>query len=121
MSELKGYKLSGLILDGLALSVILVLLRLVWMYPGAYVANLIRRKVLGQKVAMPGPKHIFVGGWTGMRGVVALAAAISLPEVLNSDAAFPQRDMIIFLTFAVIIGTLVGHGLTLRPLILGLG
>jgi len=121
ISELKGYKLSGLILDGLALSVILILLRLIWMYPGAYIANLIRRKVLGQKVAMPGPKHIFVVGWTGMRGVVALAAAISLPEVLNSDAAFPQRNMIIFLTFAVIIVTLVGQGLTLPPLIRALG
>ncbi len=121
ISELKGYKLSGLILDGLALSVILILLRLIWMYPGAYIANLIRRKVLGQKVAMPGPKQIFVVGWTGMRGVVALAAAISLPEVLNNGATFPQRDMIIFLTFAVIIVTLVGQGLTLPPMIRALG
>jgi CPA1 family monovalent cation:H+ antiporter len=121
ISELKGYKLSGLIVDGLALSVILILLRLIWMYPGTYIANLIRRKVLGQNVAMPGPKQIFVVGWTGMRGVVALAAAISLPEVLNSGAAFPQRNMIIFLTFAVIIVTLVGQGLTLPPLIRALG
>ena len=108
-------------MDGLALSVILILLRLMWMYPGAYTANLIRRKVLGHKIGMPGPRQIFVVGWTGMRGVVALAAAISLPEVLNSGAAFPQRDMIIFLTFAVIIVTLVGQGLTLPPLIRALG
>ena len=121
ISELKDYKLSSLVLDGLALSVILILLRLIWMYPGAYIANLIRRKVLGQKVAMPGPKQIFVVGWTGMRGVVALAAAISLPEVLDSGAAFPQRNMIIFLTFAVIIVTLVGQGLTLPPLIRAVG
>jgi CPA1 family monovalent cation:H+ antiporter len=121
ISELNGYKLSGLIVDGLALSVILILLRLIWMYPGTYIANLIRRKVLGQKVVMPAPKQIFVVGWTGMRGVVALAAAISLPEVLDSGAAFPQRNMIIFLTFAVIIVTLVGQGLTLPPLIRVLG
>ena len=58
-----------------------------------------------------------------MRGVVALAAAISLPELLDNGAAFPQRNMIIFLTFAVIIVTLVGQGLTLPWLIrvLGLG
>jgi CPA1 family monovalent cation:H+ antiporter len=121
ISELKGYRLSGLIWDGLALSVILILLRLIWMYPGTYIANLIRRNILGQKVTMPGPKQIFVVGWTGMRGVVALAAAISLPEALNNGAAFPQRDMIIFLTFAVIIVTLVGQGLTLPPLIRALG
>src|SRR5579871_5916392 len=121
IAELKEYRLSGLILDGLVLSVILILLRLIWMYPGAYVANLIRRKVLGQTVAMPKPRQIFVVGWTGMRGVVSLAAAISLPELLNNGEAFPQRDMIIFLTFAVIIVTLVGQGLTLPPLIRALG
>src|SRR5579859_6091973 len=121
IGELKGYKMSGLILDGLALSVILILLRLIWMYPGTYIANLIRRKLLGQKAGMPGSKQIFVMGWTGMRGVVALAAAISIPEVLDSGAAFPQRNMIIFLTFAVIIVTLVGQGLTLPPLIRALG
>ena len=121
IGELKSYKMSGLILNGLALSVILILLRLIWMYPGAYIANLIRRKVLGHKVEMPKPRQIFIVGWTGMRGVVALAAAISLPETLESGAAFPQRNMIIFLTFAVIIVTLVGQGLTLPPLIRALG
>lgn len=119
--ELKSYKMSSLILDGLALSVILILLRLTWMYPGAFIANLIRRKVLKQKVEMPKLRQIFVVGWTGMRGVVALAAAISLPEVVNNGEAFPQRDLIIFLTFAVIIVTLVGQGLTLPPLIRALG
>jgi monovalent cation/hydrogen antiporter len=121
IGELKSYRMSSLILNGLALSVILILLRLIWMYPGAYIANLIRRKVLGQKVGMPPPRHIFIAGWTGMRGVVALAAAISLPETLENGAAFPQRNMIIFLTFAVIIVTLVGQGLTLPPLIRALG
>ncbi len=121
IGELTEYKLSTLVFYGLALSVILILLRLIWMYPGAFVANIIRRKVLKHNVPMPAPRQIFVVGWTGMRGVVALAAAISLPEVLNSGAAFPQRDMIIFLTFAVIIVTLVGQGLTLPPLIRALG
>jgi CPA1 family monovalent cation:H+ antiporter len=121
VGELKGYKMSGLILDGLALSIILIVLRLVWMYPGAYIGTMIRKKVLGQKIEMPKPKQIFVVGWTGMRGVVALAAAISLPEILENGDAFPQRNMIIFLTFAVIIVTLVGQGLTLPPLIRALG
>lgn len=121
ISDLKDYKLSTLVFYGLALSAILILLRLIWMYPGTFIANRIRRKLLKQNAPMPAPRQIFVVGWTGMRGVVALAAAISLPEVLNNGTEFPQRDMIIFLTFAVIIVTLVGQGLTLPPLIRALG
>ena len=121
ISELRDHKMSRLLMDGLSLSVILILLRLIWMYPGAFIANRIRTKVLGHKIEMPKLPQIFVAGWTGMRGVVALAAAISLPETLNNGAEFPQRNMIIFLTFAVIIVTLVGQGLTLPPLIRAVG
>jgi CPA1 family monovalent cation:H+ antiporter len=78
------------------LSAGLILLRLIWTYPGAHVAYFIRRKFLGHRERTPGPRAIFIVGWTGMRGVVALAAAISLP------ATFPQRDVILFLTFCVI-------------------
>ncbi len=54
-------------------------------------------------------------GWTGMRGAVSLAAALALPQ------SFPQRDLVVFLTFAVIVATLIGQGLTLPPLIRRLG
>ncbi len=70
---------------------------------------------------MPSPKQIFVVGWTGMRGVVALAAAMSLPEKLANGDPFPQRNLIIFLTFSVILVTLVLQGLTLPALIRWLG
>ncbi|HEY4676610.1 MAG TPA: cation:proton antiporter [Candidatus Angelobacter sp.] len=60
-------------------------------------------------------------GWTGMRGVIALAAALSLPEQLADGSPFPQRNMIIFLTFSVILVTLVLQGLTLPALIRTLG
>jgi CPA1 family monovalent cation:H+ antiporter len=56
-----------------------------------------------------------------MRGVVALAAAIALPELLPDGSSFPQRNLIIFLTFSVILVTLVLQGLTLPPLIRALG
>jgi len=97
------------------------LLRLVWMWPGAKLANLIRRRLLHQQVALPPWKQVFIVGWTGMRGVVALAAAISLPEKLRDGSSFPQRDLIVFLTFSVILVTLVLQGLTLPPLIRLLG
>jgi len=108
---------------GLLLSVVLILIRLVWMFPGAYVAHLIRKGLLHQDVPRPPARGIFIVGWTGMRGVVALAAAISLPEILNDGSPFPQRDVMVFLTFCVIFVTLVLQGLTLPPLIhfLGLG
>lgn len=121
IGELKDHKLSELIFYGFALSVILILLRLIWMYPGTKISVAIRRYIFHQEVSVPPAKQIFVVGWTGMRGVIALAAAISLPVALDNGAEFPQRNMIIFLTFAVIIVTLVGQGLTLPPLIRALG
>jgi Na+/H+ antiporter len=121
IGELKDEKMSELIFYGLALSVILILLRLIWMYPAAMISVLVRRHILHEQASVPTGRSMFVVGWTGMRGVIALAAAISLPEMLENGAAFPQRDMIIFLTFAVIIVTLVGQGLTLPPLIRALG
>jgi NhaP-type Na+/H+ or K+/H+ antiporter len=69
----------------------------------------------------PGGKQIFIVAWTGMRGVLALAAAISLPTVLQNGAPFPQRNVIIFLTFCVIFATLVLQGLTLPAVIRKLG
>lgn len=112
-----------LLLYGLSLSAVLIVIRVFWMYPAAYLANLIRNRLLHQNVPRPPARGIFIVGWTGMRGVVALAAAISLPEILQDGSRFPQRDVMIFLTFCVIFVTLVLQGLTLPPLIrfLGLG
>jgi CPA1 family monovalent cation:H+ antiporter len=121
LSSIRGYRLPQLLLYGALFSALLIALRLVWIYPGAYVANLIRRHIFHQNEPMPPARGIFIVGWTGMRGVIALAAAISLPEALPSGQPFPQRDLIIFLTFCVILVTLVLQGLTLPPLIRALG
>lgn len=110
-----------LIFYGAAFSGFLILLRLIWLFPGAYFANLIRRRVLHQNEQMPRPRQIFVVGWTGMRGVISLAAAIALPTTLANGAPFVQRNMIMFLAFSVILVTLVLQGLTLPPLIRALG
>jgi monovalent cation/hydrogen antiporter len=77
--------------------------------------------VLRQKEKLPPVRQIFVIGWTGMRGVISLAAAIALPRVLANDAPFTQRNLIIFLAFSVILVTLVLQGLSLPPLIRALG
>jgi CPA1 family monovalent cation:H+ antiporter len=113
--------MGQLLLYGAIFSALLILLRLMWMFPGAHVAYFIRKRILHQDYSMPQPKQIFVIGWTGMRGVVALAAAMSLPEKLANGQPFPQRNLIIFLTFSVILVTLVLQGLTLPALIRWLG
>jgi Na+/H+ antiporter len=65
----------------------------------------------------PGWKAPIIFGWTGMRGVVSLAAALSIPFYLSNGTAFPQRNLILFITFVVILLTLVVQGLTL-PLVI---
>jgi Na+/H+ antiporter len=92
-------------------------LRLIWMFPGAWIAYLVRTRLLGHQEKPPRAKEIFLLGWTGMRGVLALAAAISLPEYINSGDPFPERNVILFLTFCVILTTLVLQGLSLPALI----
>jgi Na+/H+ antiporter len=100
---------------GATFAVLVVVLRIIWVFPGAAIAFRIRRE------PYPGNKQIFIVAWTGMRGVLALAAAISLPTVLQNGALFPQRNLIIFLTFCVIFVTLVLQGVTLPAMIRKLG
>jgi monovalent cation/hydrogen antiporter len=121
LSGIRTHRLGGLLLLGLLFSGVVILLRLIWVYPGARISYFIRGRLLHQHENVPNAKALFILGWTGMRGVVALAAAISLPKLLDSGADFPERNVMIFLTFSVIFVTLVLQGLTLPPLIRRLG
>ena len=121
LSGIREYSMRQLLALGLGFSAVVILLRIIWVYPGAWVSFFIRRHFLHQPEPTPSLRAIFIVGWTGMRGVVALAAAISLPEMLANGSDFPQRNEMIFLTFCVIFVTLVLQGLTLAPLIRGLG
>ncbi len=106
---------------GVSFAILVVALRIIWVYPGAAIAYWIRRHLMHQEELPPSGKQIFIVAWTGMRGVLALAAAISLPTVLQNGSPFPQRNVIIFLTFCVIFATLVVQGLTLPAVIRKLG
>ena len=121
LSEIEGIPISRLLLYGGLFSTLIILLRLLWTFPSARVSYFIRTRLLHQNEKLPGPRDLFVIGWTGMRGVVALAAAISLPQTLANRSPFPHRNLIVFLTFSVILVTLVLQGLTLPPLIRALG
>jgi CPA1 family monovalent cation:H+ antiporter len=121
LASIQSMSVRQLLISGTLFSALVIVLRLIWIFPGAYTANFLRRKLLHQSEAVPEVKSVFIVGWTGMRGVVALAAAIALPEKLANGEPFPQRNVIIFLTFCVIFVTLVLQGLTLPAVIRRLG
>ncbi len=89
--------------------------RLLWIYPGTYLPRMLSKKIRKNEPA-PNPKAVLAVGWAGMRGIVSLAAALALPRLLNNGEPFPARDLILFVTFCVILATLVVQGLTLGPL-----
>lgn len=92
-----------------------ILIRIAWVFPGTYLPRLPAR--VRARDPFPPWQHAAIVAWTGMRGVVSLASALSLPLVLANGQPFPQRDLIIFLTSSVILVTLVFQGLTLPLLI----
>ncbi|HEY1903780.1 MAG TPA: Na+/H+ antiporter [Terracidiphilus sp.] len=112
LEGIKYMSAGELWLDVSILVGLLIALRLLWVYAASWIAFGIR-KLMRQPAAPPQANETFVLGWTGMRGVIALAAAMSLPQTLDSGDPFPQRDLLIFLTFCVILITLVAQGLSL--------
>jgi len=101
-------------------SLTVILARLVWVFPQALLPRLLSRR-LRERDPFPGWRPVVLIGWTGMRGAVSLAAALALPMVTAEGAAFPERAFVIYLTFGVILATLVVQGLSLPLLIRGLG
>lgn len=120
-AAIHGHGISSLLIDGLVFSALVIGLRLLWVFPAAKLAWWLRNRATRSADAPPRLSNSFVVGWTGMRGVVSLAAAIALPVLLADGSAFPQRNQIVFLTFFVILVTLVLQGLTLPSLIRSLG
>ncbi|MET0681027.1 MAG: Na+/H+ antiporter [Burkholderiales bacterium] len=117
---LAGMSLTQAISYGILLSVVAIVVRLAWVFPGAYLPPLVRAR-LGAPEPMPPWRHVAVVGWCGMRGIVSLAAALALPLALPDGTPFPGRDLLVFLAFVVIFVTLIVPGLTLGPLVRALG
>ena len=110
-------ELAGL---AIAISLTVILVRILWVFPGTYLPRWLSASIRSSE-PRPAPRNVFIVSWAGMRGVVSLAAALALPTTLPNGQPFPERDLLIFLTFAVILATLVGQGLTLPLVIRGLG
>jgi Na+/H+ antiporter len=109
-----------LILYAVLVSVAVIVVRMIWVFPATYVPRWVSRR-LRERDPAPSWRSVSIISWTGMRGVISLAAALALPFETASGAPFPGRDLIIFLTFSVILATLVVQGLSLPPLIRALG
>src|SRR5258708_111550 len=109
-----------LVWHAVLISLTVILVRLVWVFPQAFLPRMISHR-LRERDPYPGWRPVVLIGWTGMRGAVSLAAALALPEVTAEGAAFPERALVVYLTFSVILATLVVQGLSLPLLIRGLG
>ena len=120
MDGLSGHEGGEVVGYALAISLVVVGARLVWANTMPYVVRALDRRP-AQRLRRVGWRPRLVIAWAGMRGAVSLAAALALPLETDAGAPFPQRDLIIFLTFAVIFATLVVQGLTLPALIHRLG
>jgi CPA1 family monovalent cation:H+ antiporter len=107
-----GRSLSDFLLVGAAVAAVVIVVRIAWIFLGSYASWFVHRHQ-----RPPGWQGLLVVSWSGMRGLVSLAAALALPPVQE----FPARDLVIFTAFIVILATLVGQGLTLPLLIRRLG
>jgi monovalent cation/hydrogen antiporter len=102
--------------------VVIVLARFVWVYPAAYLPRWLSARV-ARRDPLPPWQWLFFLAFVGVRGVVSLAAALAIPLTTSSGAPFPDRDLILFIAFGIIVITLVGQGLLLPSVVrwLGLG
>jgi len=114
------YSLSALAGSAAVVTVVVILARFVWIYPATYLPRWLF-SAIARKDPSPPWQWPFVLGFTGVRGIVSLAAALAIPLTMDSGRPFPDRDLILFLTFAVILVTLVGQGLMLPAVIRLLG
>ncbi|MBN9385730.1 MAG: Na+/H+ antiporter [Chitinophagaceae bacterium] len=110
------YSLGSAIVYGVVISVVAVFIRLLWVFPGAYLPRICFKKIR-MREQRPEEKQVFIIGWSGMRGIVSLASALAIPYMLSKDIPFPHRNLILFITFVVILCTLVLQGLSLPLLV----
>jgi Na+/H+ antiporter len=114
------YPLSVLAGSAAVVSIVVILARFVWIFPATYLPRWLI-PAIARKDPSPPWQWAFVLGFTGVRGIVSLAAALAIPLAMDNGQPFPERDLILFLTFSVILVTLVGQGLMLPTVIRVLG
>lgn len=116
---IEGRSLADLALAAVALNLVVIAVRLALVYPASWLPRLSAR--VRERDPFPGWGWVTVIGWAGMRGVVSLALALAIPARVEDGGPFPDRNLVVFLAFSVIVVTLVGQGLTLPLVIRRLG
>ena len=117
---INDYSLSALAISAAVVCAVVIVARFVWMYPATYLPRWLI-PAIARKDPSPPWQWPFALAFTGVRGMVSLAAALAIPLATESGEPFPDRDLILFLTFSVILVTLVGQGLLLPTVIRALG
>jgi len=117
---MRGVSPAELLISAAVVSAVVIVTRFVWMFPATYLPRWLIPSLARRDPAPPW-QWPFVIGFTGVRGIVSLAAALGIPFATADGLPFPHRNLLLFLTFAVILVTLVGQGLPLPWLIRRLG
>jgi monovalent cation/hydrogen antiporter len=112
--------LHELTLAALLTVLVIVIARFVWVYPSVYLPRWLSARV-ARRDPVPPWQWVFFLAFVGVRGVVSLAAALAVPLSTASGAPFPYRDLILYVTFVLIVVTLVGQGLALPAVVRALG
>jgi len=120
MKGLQGYSWQQLMLYGSTVAFVVMAVRFVWVFPATYLPRKLFPWIAREEPA-PGWGAVTAVSWTGMRGMVSLAAALSIPFSLPSGAEFPFRNLLVFLTYVVILATLLIPATTLPWLMRRLG
>jgi CPA1 family monovalent cation:H+ antiporter len=109
--------LGGLLREAGLITLCVIVVRFLWIWPSAYVSRALGHRLFRHKLPYRGWKEVLFVGWAGMRGGESLVIALALPFTTSSGSPFPVREKIIFITFVVIFVTLVVQGLTVGPLL----
>lgn len=116
LDQLDGRSAGELAWHGALISAVVIVVRLAWVYLFTYLPRRLSPRIR-ERDPLPPWRNTTLVAWSGMRGAVALAAALAIPLETDAGAPFPERDLIIFLAFCVILVTLVGQGLLFPALI----
>jgi CPA1 family monovalent cation:H+ antiporter len=117
LDQISGYGTGQLLGYAALVSAVVIVMRIVWVFGLGMLDKRVRRGIAGPADGDDDWKEVTLVAWSGMRGAVSLAAALAIPLTTDAGAAFPERDLVLFLTFSVIIATLVLQGLAF-PLVI---
>jgi CPA1 family monovalent cation:H+ antiporter len=116
----RSYPAAELVVSAVVVSAVVIATRFIWMYPATYLPRWLIPSIARKDPAPPW-QWPFVLAFTGVRGIVSLAAALAIPLLTDDGTPFPHRDLVLLLTFVIVLVTLVGQGLTLPWVIRAVG